>query len=116
MRSLFRNFIYFSILILFSSKGFSQEDRITFLPHWLPQAQFAGYYMAKEKGIYEKYGLDVILLPGGPKYPVDEMLESGKADIVSNFLSGGIQAYNDGIDLVNIGQLSQISALMFVSK
>jgi len=26
---------------------------------WLHQAQFAGNYVAKEKGIYEKYGLDV---------------------------------------------------------
>lgn len=33
---------------------------VNFLTVWLPQPQFAGYYMAKEKGIYEKYCLEVI--------------------------------------------------------
>jgi len=31
----------------------------SFIPHWLPQAQFAGYYMAQEKGFYRDAGLDV---------------------------------------------------------
>ena len=33
--------------------------------HWQPQAQFAGYYVALEKGFYEAHGLDVCILPGG---------------------------------------------------
>jgi NitT/TauT family transport system substrate-binding protein len=30
------------------------------------QAQFAGYFVAKEKGFYEDAGLDVTIKPGGP--------------------------------------------------
>jgi hypothetical protein len=33
---------------------------------WVTQGQFAGYYVAKEKGFYEEAGLDVEIKPGGP--------------------------------------------------
>src|SRR3989304_767234 len=33
---------------------------------WAPQAQFAGYFAAKEKGYYADEGLDVEIVPGGP--------------------------------------------------
>lgn len=89
---------------------------VSYLPHWLHQAQFAGYYMAKEKGIYEKYGLDVEILPGGPNAPAMEMLASGDVDITSGFLSGAIKAEARGIEVVNIGQVSQRSASMYIVR
>ena len=33
---------------------------------WVTQAQFGGYYVAKDKGFYEEEGLDVTIKPGGP--------------------------------------------------
>ena len=36
------------------------------MPQWIPQAQFAGYMVAKEKGFYRDAGLDLNLLVGGP--------------------------------------------------
>ncbi|MBI9039432.1 MAG: ABC transporter substrate-binding protein [Bacteroidales bacterium] len=86
------------------------------MPHWLPQAQFSGYYMAKEMGIYEKYGLDVEILLGGPTSPAATKLKNGNCDITSMFLSGAIQAYGKGINLVDICQLSKRSALIFIAK
>lgn len=94
----------------------AQEDTLRFLPHWLPQAQFAGFYMACEKGIYENYDLIVDILKSGPKYPPAEMLASGEAEIISNFLTDGIIAFDEGIPLVCIGQISKRSAIMFISK
>ena len=35
---------------------------------WVTQAQFAGYYVALDKGFYEAEGLDVTILAGGPGY------------------------------------------------
>ncbi len=35
------------------------------MPLWSPQAQFAGYYMALEKGIYARHGIDLTILTGG---------------------------------------------------
>lgn len=90
--------------------------KVRYLPHWLHQAQFAGYYMAKEKGIYEKYGLDVEILNGGPNAPVFEELAEGRTDFTTAFLSGAIKAEAHGFDVVNVCQLSQRSALMYIAR
>jgi NitT/TauT family transport system substrate-binding protein len=41
----------------------------SFIPHWVPQAQFAGYYIAYEKGFYKKQGIDLTIISGGPDRP-----------------------------------------------
>jgi NitT/TauT family transport system substrate-binding protein len=41
-------------------------DKVTVQLKWVPQAQFAGYYMAQAKGYYKDEGLDVTIKPGGP--------------------------------------------------
>ena len=105
--------VILSILITFLS--FSQ-DTVTFLPHWLPQAQFAGYYMAAEKGIYRDYGLHVDILTGGPNFPIKDMIITTEVDFASDFLSGGIKNYCRNKNIVNIGQLSHRSALMFIAR
>ena len=37
----------------------SRAQKFIFMPQWSAQAQFAGYYVAKEKGFYREAGLDV---------------------------------------------------------
>jgi NitT/TauT family transport system substrate-binding protein len=44
---------------------------------WLHQAQFAGYYVAKDKGYYETAGLDVSIQPGGSDFPAVQMVAGG---------------------------------------
>jgi len=105
--------IWFSF---FAFKGFSQPDTVRFLPHWLHQAQFSGYYMAKEKGFYMDAGLYVDILFGGPDHTTYMCIENNSADFYSHFLSGAIEAYDKGYENINICQLSQRSALMYVSK
>ena len=54
------------------SAAVAQETRlpqVSFIPQWQPQAQFAGYYVAYEKGFYRERGLDVKILRGGPEWP-----------------------------------------------
>ncbi len=41
-------------------------DKVTLQLKWVAQSQFAGYFVAKEKGFYEEAGLDVEIKPGGP--------------------------------------------------
>ena len=94
----------------------AELKKFRFLPQWQPQAQFAGYYVAKDKGIYEKYGVDLIMLRGGPDSPPSELLAGGKADIATMFLSEAIQKKAEGIDLVNIGQIVQRSGFMLVAR
>ncbi len=40
-------------------------DKVTLQLKWVTQAQFAGYFVAKDKGYYEE-NLDVDIKPGGP--------------------------------------------------
>ena len=55
-----RSFL-FSYLLIFSIalNLFAKEEKISLQLQWLDQFQFAGYYIAKEKGFYKELGLDV---------------------------------------------------------
>jgi NitT/TauT family transport system substrate-binding protein len=90
--------------------------KVSFIPMWSPQAQFAGYYVAYEKGIYQKYGLDVAILEGGSSFPSIEALKDGKADFAVAWLASALEKRADGVKLVNIAQIVQRSALMLVAR
>jgi NitT/TauT family transport system substrate-binding protein len=90
--------------------------RVVYLPHWIPQAQFAGYYVAKEKGIYQQYGLDVDILKGGPGMSSAEWLEEGKCDFATMFMAKALMRQDEGAPLVNIAQMVQRSALLLVTR
>ncbi|MDP2423288.1 MAG: ABC transporter substrate-binding protein [Bacteroidales bacterium] len=91
--------------------------RVRYMPHWLHQAQFAGFYMAKEKGYYTNLNLDVIILDGGPTYPVKAVIEKDLAEFTSMFLSRALEIrHTENMPIVNLCQLSQKSALVFVAR
>ena len=48
------------------SLGAQAAEKLTVQMKWVPQAQFAGYYVAQAKGYYKAEGLDVTIKPGGP--------------------------------------------------
>jgi len=123
-KALFRPWVQLraaAILALFgflvtSSADDTNLQKVTFLPHWIVQAQFAGFYIAKEKGIYEKYGLDVTILKGGTQYPPVECLATGKTDFASTFLSTAVEKRAEGVRLVNIAQIVQHSGLRLIAR
>ena len=90
--------------------------KASFIPHWVPQAQFAGYYVAYEKGFYKKHGIDLTIISGGPDRLASDYLESKQADFANLWLSTAIQRRAQGARLVNIAQMVQKSALMLVAK
>ena len=90
--------------------------KASFIPQWVPQAQFAGYYMALEKGIYKKHGIDLTIITGGPDYSPSDLLTDRRADFASLWLSTGIQMRAGGENILNIAQIMQRSALMLVAK
>jgi NitT/TauT family transport system substrate-binding protein len=103
-------------IALFSICSFGQLPKLTFTPHWLPQAQFAGYYVADKMGFYRAEGIDVEIVHPSASVNATENLINGKTDIISLFLISAISLRSSGVDLVNIGQFSQNSALLFVTK
>jgi NitT/TauT family transport system substrate-binding protein len=94
----------------------AQLPKIVFAPQWLPQAQFAGYYTALDKGFYKEAGLDVEIIHPSASVQATALLAEGKADVISLFMVTGIAMKDQGLDLVNIGQLSQHSAILMVTK
>lgn len=90
--------------------------KVSFVPHWLPQAQFAGYYIAKDLGIYKKHGIDLAIVTGGPNVSSASLLEHKNVDFASMWLSNAIELKAKGADIVNLAQLINRSALMFVTK
>lgn len=93
-------------------------QKVTFMPQWTPQTQFAGYYVARDKGFYTEEGLDVdiIHLGASSTESVLDVLKSGTAQIVGQQLLQAVVARADGTPIVNVLQLTQKSGLMCVSR
>ncbi|MBW5445521.1 myristoyl transferase [Cohnella sp. CFH 77786] len=83
---------------------------------WVPQAQFAGYYVALEKGYYKDEGLDVEILPGGPDIVPEQQVANGAADIGVDWVASLLAHQEQGLPLVEIAQVYQKSGLVLISK
>ncbi len=79
-------------------------DKVTLQLKWVAQAQFAGYFVAKDKGFYEKAGLDVEIKPGGPDIAPEQVIAGGGADVIVDWAGGALAAREKGVGLVNIAQ------------
>jgi NitT/TauT family transport system substrate-binding protein len=90
--------------------------QICFIPQWTPQAQFAGYYVAFEKGFYTARGLNVKILEGGPTRPSAQWLQKGEARFATMFLSTAVVERAKGIRLVDIGQIVARSTQVLIAK
>ncbi|CAG36135.1 ABC transporter substrate-binding protein [Desulfotalea psychrophila] len=107
---------FIALLICFSAALSLAAKHVRLALQWYPQAQFAGYYMAHEKGIYASHGLEVEILPGSANMNGCEKVRLGKAEFATAFLSDALQLRSQGVPLVNVGQFVQRSALMLVAR
>jgi NitT/TauT family transport system substrate-binding protein len=90
-------------------------SRVRLVLQWSPQAQFAGYYLALEKGFYRQQGLDVEIIPGGPAIDSLAYLRGGKAEFATAFLTGAVTAAADGARITNVCQVVNRSNLLLVA-
>lgn len=79
-------------------------DKLTLQLKWVTQAQFAGYFVAKDKGLYEAEGLDVEIKPGGPNIAPEQIIAGGGADVIVDWMGAALAAREKGVALVNIAQ------------
>jgi len=91
-------------------------DKLTVQLKWVPQAQFAGYYVAAAKGYYKAADLDVTIKPGGPDVSPVQVLAGNQADLVVNWMPDALAAREAGVPLVNIAQVFDKSGLMLTCK
>jgi NitT/TauT family transport system substrate-binding protein len=84
---------------------------------WLPQSQFAGFYVALAKGYYKAEGIDLTINPGGPNLLTENLVATG-ADTFG--LSGGTDsvfaARDKNLPVVCIGVSHQITPFIFVTR
>ncbi|WP_339107645.1 ABC transporter substrate-binding protein [Thioclava sp. GXIMD4216] len=85
---------------------------VTLQLKWVTQAQFAGYYVAKDKGFYEDEGIDVDILPGGPDISPTQVMAGGGADVTVDWMPSALAAREKGLPLVNIAQPFKSSGMM----
>ena len=91
-------------------------DDLTLQLKWVTQAQFAGYYVAKDKGFYEEAGLDVTINPGGPDIAPPQVIAGGGADVIVDWMPSALASREKGVPLVNIAQPFKRSGMMLTCR
>jgi NitT/TauT family transport system substrate-binding protein len=98
--------------LLLGSGGADAADELTLQLKWVTQAQFAGYYVAKDKGFYDEVDLDVTILPGGPDIAPPQVIAGGGADVIIEWMPAALASREKGVPLVNIAQVFDRSGMM----
>ena len=91
-------------------------DPVTIQLKWVAQAQFAGYFVAKDKGFYKEANLDVTINPGGPDVAPPQVIAGGGADVVVDWMPSALASREKGVPLVNISQTFKHSGLELVCR
>lgn len=82
---------------------------------WLHQAQFSGFYTAKEKGFYRDAGLDVILNPGGVDFPAVQMVAGGAEEFGVTGADQVLLAREKGVPIVALAVIYRKSPMVLFS-
>src|SRR2546423_6557845 len=91
--------------------------RVTLVLKWVPQAQFAGYYIALKKGYYAREGLDVRIQPGGPDIVPESVVENGGGTFCLDLLPPLFAQREHGPEVVPLAPIfSTASSSLIVVK
>lgn len=91
-------------------------DDVTLQLKWVTQAQFAGYYVALDKGFYTEEDLNVTIQPGGPDIAPTQVLAGGGADVTVDWMPSALAAREKGLPMVNIAQPFKSSGMMLTCR
>ena len=91
-------------------------DNVTIQLKWVTQTQFAGYYVAQDKGFYKDEGLNVTIKPGGPDIGPMQVLAGGGADVAVDWMPSALAAREKGLPAVNIAQPFKSSGMMLTCR
>lgn len=93
-----------------------ENGKIVLQLKWVPQAQFAGYFTALEKGYYEDENIEVEIKSGGVGINPVDVLIADDADVAVAWTGNVLPAIAKGEELVNIGQGLQSTGMVLVAK
>lgn len=108
-----RTIIY---LLLFVCTAIVAQDKLIFTPQWSAQAQFAGYYVAQEKGFYKQAGINVEIVHPSVTQSAMSRIHNNESHATTLQLVQAMDIIDNGIPLVNILQTSMNNALVIASR
>lgn len=111
-----RTFLTGLAATLLTSTAALAADDVTLQLKWVTQAQFAGYYVALDKGFYEAQDLNVTIKPGGPDIAPPQVMAGGGADVMVDWMPSALAAREKGLALVNIAQPFKASGMMLTCR
>jgi NitT/TauT family transport system substrate-binding protein len=83
-------------------------DEVKFGTNWVAEAEHGGFYQAVADGTYEKYGLTVTIVPGGPQAANRALLMADQIQFYMNGnLLGSFSAAEQAIPLIEVAAIFQ---------
>ena len=107
---------FFIYLLFLSCTIAHAQDKLIFTPQWTAQAQFAGYYVAQEKGFYKEAGINVEIVHPSVTQSAMGRIRNNESHATTLQLVQAMDIIDNGIPLVNILQTSMNNALVIVSR
>lgn len=103
-------------LLLFVCAAIYAQEKLIFTPQWSAQAQFAGYYVAQEKGFYKQAGINVEIVHPSVTQSAMSRIRNKESHATTLQLVQAMDIIDNGIPLVNILQTSMNNALVIASR
>jgi NitT/TauT family transport system substrate-binding protein len=91
-------------------------DKVSFGTNWVAEAEHGGFFQAVADGTYNKYGLDVTIVPGGPNDNNRMLLIAGKIDffMAANTLMS-FDAVTNHVPVITIAAIFQKDPQVFLT-
>ena len=93
-----------------------RAEKFVFTTAWTAQAQFAGYYVALEKGFYKQAGLDVVIQHPSLTSSAFARLQGDESNAAMFSMMSAMDFISQGTPLVNIFQDSMNSSNILISR
>jgi NitT/TauT family transport system substrate-binding protein len=82
-------------------------DDVSFGTNWLAEAEHGGFYQAVADGTYEKYGLKVTIVQGGPQAVNQGLLLGDKIQFYMGGMLGAFNAIDQGVPVIEVAAMFQ---------
>ena len=102
--------------LLLPARPREESDTLVFTPQWTAQAQFAGYYVAKDMGFYEEEGVNVQIIHPNVTQSAESRLRSHLSHATTLQLAQAVEIAANGVPLVNLLQTSMNSGMVVISR
>lgn len=102
-------------LLFFSALTFSAPTSVRLALNWKAEPEFGGFYDASLRGLYQKAGIDLKILPGGVGTPVIQMVEAGKVEMGISNADEVILGHSQGADVVSVYAVYQTSPMALLT-